>query len=239
MMLKKYVRYALEELYGAATIWQKIAVVRGVKIPVSGLSSRMRFQLLIGYEQQEAYFAEKYLTSFDRVLEVGASIGFLGTFCSKTIPIKNYAMVEANPSLRSRLEAMFALNDLPAPLLYNCAIGPENGEVTFGLNRYDFSSSTIPRPNEVERVTVSQRSIATILDDLDFVPNTLLMDIEGGEVNIPPSHFRPFQKVIIELHPHIVGSEPINDLLAGLRDAGFQEVERRGVVVYLQQNEAD
>ena len=64
------------------------------------------------------------------------------------------------------------------------------------------------------------------------------MDIEGGEIDIPPAHFSAFEKVLIEVHPALVGEDAIARLFAGLADLGFQQQDREGASYFLKRQAA-
>jgi FkbM family methyltransferase len=88
------------------------------------------------------------------------------------------------------------------PVLKIVAVGPSDGSISFGISQNFWSSSALRRDNEAERLTVPMLSIPTIVSDLPFRPNVLIMDIEGAETSIPPNHFELFEKLIIEFHPN-------------------------------------
>jgi FkbM family methyltransferase len=203
------------------TFWKKTASIKGVKLSLRGASPRVRFALMTDYEMEDARLCTKVLDKNDRVLELGSAIGFVALFCMKTIGIKHLAMVEANPHLFETIEDNFALNALRATDLLNLAAGPSDGDVSFNVSRDYFACTLLDHSVATEAVTVKQRTIPSIIAQLSFTPNVLIMDIEGGETQIPIEHLYLFDKIIVEFHARFVGQPAIDRIVAGLEAGGF------------------
>ncbi len=214
-----------------ATFWRKTVTNGGIRLSLRGASPRMRTALQFGYELEDARLCSRFLEPSDRVLELGSSIGFLALYCLKRIGVAGYAMVEANPYLADTIAKNFALNGMTVPHLFNVAAGPEEGEVSFNVNRDFWSSSVLDRANAAQAVTVPQRTIPSLIADLPFAPNVLIMDIEGGETRIPLDHWTLFDKVIVEFHARMVGQDAIDRIVNHLKANGFVEAgeDRRSV----------
>lgn len=205
----------------AATFWMKEVTNGGVRLTLRDASPRVRYALVTGYELEDARLARRVLEPGDRVLELGSAIGFLALYCRTQLGIEDYAMVEANPRLVALIEENFRLNGLPPPPLFNVAAGAEDGEVSFAINRDYWSSSTLARDNERDRVTVPQRTIPSLIAELPFTPNVLIIDIEGGEAAIPLEHWLLFDKIIGEFHERLVGEAAIARIEQALLAAGY------------------
>ncbi len=212
----------------AATFWKRQVVNDGVRLSLRDASPRMHFALVTGDELEDSRLARKVLNPTDRVLELGSSIGFMALLCQTQIGIEDYAMVEANPRLAALIAENFRLNDAGHPLLFTVAAGPEDGTVRFHLNRDYWSSSVLERANERDTITVPQRSIPSLVAELPFTPNVLIVDIEGGETRIPTEHWLLFDTIIGEFHERLVGTRPIARITDGLRHAGSRRVARKG-----------
>lgn len=220
------VRYIRDQAFSLATRHKKTVEVEGVTLSLEGVSPRMRYVMSNGYEAEDAHLAAKILTSNDSVLEAGSAIGFLAVYCSK-LGVKNYCCVEANGSLAPAIRRNFALNNLPAPRVISAAITADDGEIDFGIHKNFWSSSTLSRAG-ANFVKVPARSLPSIVAELPFTPNVLVMDIEGGEVSIPKTHFAMFDKIVIETHPKLVGADKIDTLLSAIEEMGFKEIGRIG-----------
>jgi FkbM family methyltransferase len=221
------IRKVRDQAFAAVTPFKKKVEVQGVTLSLEGVSARMRYVMCAGYEGEDARLAATLITPEDVVLEVGSAIGFLAIYCMKRLGVRGYCMVEANPNLIPAIRRNFALNGMAPPPIVHAAVCAEDGETAFGINRDFWSSSTLDRPGAAT-TTVPARSLPSLLAEQEFRPTTLIMDIEGGEASIPHSHFAPFDKVVIEVHPKLVGEGAISDLLSGLRSLGFREVGRTG-----------
>ncbi len=212
----------------AATFWKTRVNNDGVRLSLRDASPRMHFALVTGYELEDSRLARKVLKPGDRVLELGSSIGFLALFCKTRLGIEDYAMVEANPRLASLIEENFRLNGAGEPILFKVAAGPEDGEVRFTVNRDYWSSSVIDRDNARDAIVVPQRSIPSLIAELPFTPNVLIIDIEGGEARIPDDHWLLFDTIIAEFHERLVGDEPIARIRTLLGNAGFAHAGSEG-----------
>lgn len=200
------------------------------------ISARM-FKLLIKgrYEMAEQTLLSRWLNTEDRVLECGSAIGFLALYSIKVVGIKEYALVEPNPRLREVLEENFSLNgsDLGRTPFIEAAVTAKDGAVDFSLHRNFFASSTRAFKNATKTVQVRALSLPAISASLPFVPNTLIMDIEGGEVDLPPEHFLAFDKILLETHEAISGPKDTDHFLTSL-SASFVIRDRIGAIIYLE-----
>lgn len=174
------------------------------------------------YEAPELRLVDKHIEKGDRVLEIGAGIGLVSVACARICGTENLVSYEANQSLERIIRKNFKLNGL-TPNLRMKAVGAEAGEITFFQNDNIFSSSLYDRNFGGER-TVPCDAVETVIADLK--PNVLLVDAEGAEVDLLPLiDFNGINKLIIELHPHIVGEEKIDALIDSLKKSGFREIE--------------
>jgi FkbM family methyltransferase len=210
------------------TMNKKTVTVHDVVMSLDGVSRRMRYVMARGYESRDAALALRFLVSSDRVLEAGGAIGFMALNCMMHIGIRDYCVVEANPYLATAISENFRLNGMTLPALRTAAVGPTDGSVSFGVSRNFWSSSVLIRDNEMKRITVPMLSIPTIVAGLPFQPNTLIMDIEGAEISIPPQHFDGFEKIIVELHPKLVGVAAARGFERNITSRGYVELARIG-----------
>lgn len=192
------------------------------------------------YEEAELSILDATLTSEDSVLELGAGIGLTSIFCAKRIGdgAKIHAL-EANPALVPVLERNFRLNGV-WPDFHNMAAAKETGEVEFALDRSYTSSGLHGRPSEtVERVRLPAAGFQDLLDR--YRPSYLIMDIEGGEIDLlPGADLTCVRKICLEVHPEIVGDAAISGVVAGLMAAGFllHFSRSRKNVIYMERSPA-
>lgn len=222
----RFITNIIDNLVLCATFWRKTVKLQGIRISMRDASPHMRTSLQYNYEAEDIRLCKKLFTPEDKILELGSSIGFLALYCLTQIKVEKFAMVEANPSLKSLIDENFALNGQLVPDFIQAAAGACDGTVTFNISRDSMSSSVLNRPNTCESITVPQMEIPSLVKKLSFTPNALIMDIEGAEAGIPLEHFAPFKKILAEFHPNLVGQERIDGLLNGLKQMGFQVVAR-------------
>lgn len=212
----------------AFTFWKSTATRKGIRLSLRGASLRVRYALLTNYECEDARLCQKLFTADDRVLELGSAIGFLSLYCTKILRVKAFAMVEANPNLADNIAENFALNATPQPPLILAAAGASDGQATFNISRDYYSSGLNQNIDNCTSVTVEQLTIPSLISRLDFVPNALIMDIEGSEVDIPIDHLALFDKIVMELHGRFVGNDKIERFIRNLEAAGFRKLGSDG-----------
>jgi len=200
--------------------------LEGMTFDVSGLSTKIRNRLLSGaYEAHEKKMCFDYLTPNDSVLEIGGAIGFIGLICQKKIGIKNYFCFEANPRTYEILKKNYELNGVE-PRVWNMALAHADGHVDLEVGS-DFWENSIcydsTRNNGVKTVRVPAGTLDTLLALAGQKVNTLIIDIEGAEQFIVFQRVpEEISKIIIELHPGVMGQEVMYNIVATLIGLGFR-----------------
>lgn len=209
--------------------------LEGVQLDASTLSPLMKNNLLLGrYEVQERQLAQQCLTRDDAVLEVGGAIGFIGLFCQLRLGITRYTTVEANPSTAALLRRNYALNGR-TPVVWDLALAAEDGEVTLNIGNEFWENSVVNGAARGRTVRVPAATLSSLLRLLDYTPTALIMDIEGAEQFVDfrqlPTSVR---KIIIELHPGVIGPAKTYRIVADLVNLGFfVEREEGGTFLFL------
>ncbi len=208
--------------------------LEGVRLDVSSLSSLMKNNLLFGrYEVQERRLVERFLTREDAVLELGGAIGFIGLFCQIRLGITQYTTVEANPATVELLKRNYALNGL-TPEVWNLALAAENGEIALNVGSEFWENSTLASPQAGRRIQVPAQTLGSMIRQLHYAPTALIIDIEGAEMminfhEVPAS----VKKIIIELHPKVLGRTQTCRIVATLINLGFRlEHEEDGTYLF-------
>ena len=196
----------------------------GVRIAVnSDLFSKAMVEAIYSgrYEIQEAEILEQTIAADDRVLEIGAGIGFLACLAARFLndAEDQLTVVEANPQLIPLIQQNLARNGKGARVMHAILGGDDGGELPFYVVP-DFWASSLEPQAGAERVFVPKRSFAGLVDA--FSPTYLNVDIEGGEIELLKSEpLRSVKKILLELHPKQSGSLAASQLLASLIDRGF------------------
>jgi FkbM family methyltransferase len=195
-----------------------------LRFDVSGLSTKIRNRLLSGaYEAHEKKMCFDFLTSQDSVLEIGGAIGFIGLVCQKKIGITNYSCFEANPRTCEILKRNYQLNGVE-PRVWNMALAHADGYVDLEVGS-DFWENSICYDCQkgAKTVRVPAGTLQTLLNFAGHKVNTLIIDIEGAEQFIDFSQMpEEISKIIIELHPNVIGQEITYNIVAGLIGMGFR-----------------
>lgn len=212
-------RSAFRRLIGAKTV-----TLDGVTVTtdLAVVSPQVRTGLFKEtYEESERTLIREGVVPGDRVLEIGGGVGFVSLVCARIVGADNVLTYEANPAMHRVIRANYALNGLE-PRLRGRALTARGGEVTFFVNDNIISSSVYQREGG-RAVTVPSDAIDAAL--AEWRPTVLVMDVEGAEVDILTASALPgLKRIVIELHPHVVGPEAIARLRTHLSGLGFHEV---------------
>jgi FkbM family methyltransferase len=183
------------------------------------------------YESQELTLVRAALTRGDRVLEVGAGIGFIGIACAKICGEKNILSYEPNPAMKSVIEKNYRLNDL-MPNLRSKVLDTKPGEVEFFFSEGVLSSSLIDR-KQGGATHVEADGISEVISE--YKPSAIVMDVEGAEIELLRNcSLDGVSKLVVEMHPHVVGEDKIASLCDYVTDAGLALKTRRGKVYLFQ-----
>lgn len=177
-----------------------------------------------GYEGAERRLLQRHLKPGMRVLEIGGGIGFVGLLAARIAGPGQVLTYEANPALEATIRANHARNPV-APELRMRAVTTDGQPVTFHQSDNVVSSSIYDRAEAQREITVESDGFADAV--ADWRPDMVVMDVEGYEVDLlatppdGPSH------LLVELHPHVVGQDRIDELVATLSRHGFSVCERQ------------
>jgi hypothetical protein len=105
------------------------------------------------------------------------------------------------------------------------AISIKGGPLVFYRNDNIVSSSVYDRGLTAQIETVDSDSLAAVL--AAERADVLVMDIEGAEIDLlAKTDLTSLREIIVELHPHIVGEEETDAMVASICGQGFSEVAR-------------
>jgi FkbM family methyltransferase len=203
-------------------------VVKGIRVSASldDVPSKIRRQLYKNnYENGELTLVREALREHDRVLEVGAGTGFISIACAKIVGPGNILSYEPNPAMRRVVEKNHQLNGLSANLR-NRVLAVDKGEVRFFFSENVLSSSLIDRDHGGETL-IAADSIRDVVRE--YQPTAIVIDAEGAEVDLLRNcDLTGISKIVIEMHPHIVGQDEIEKLSAFLIGQGLMLEEQLG-----------
>lgn len=180
-----------------------------VKLPLdsSVMSEKMISVMRSGlYEHEESTQVPVVVQPGDRIVELGAGIGYISTLAGMQPGVESIAVYEANPDLIPIIEKTHKLNGIAAAV-HNAVVMPRatKAKATFYVRRDFWASSLSPDPYGYDRtVEVPCVSFEEVLRKHN--PTMLIIDIEGGELflldDIPLTGVK---KVLIEVHQEAIG----------------------------------
>ena len=192
------------------------------------------------YEKPEVMATSKFLEPQDRVLELGAGIGYISSYVAKVIGVDHVTCVEANPKLTKYIRRVHKMQDLNNTTVRNCvavsgyAIPESEEEVDFYIRDPFWSSSLDPGRDAVSVERVPQALLSDLINESGAT--AMIVDIEGGERDIFQSgDLGTVRKIYVELHTRYIRPRGIKACFDALSEQGFyydQRVSHGGVVLF-------
>lgn len=210
---------------------------------IDNLTNRFKKQI---YESSEVSLI-KYLESEDNVLELGSCLGYVSVLSSQRV--KNIISIEANPELINSLEETKRDNKCNNLQFINTIIDkltPEKEMWTYDLivaGSADRDDKENPDYNNrwnqnIKKYNVKTTSIEDLEKNYNICFDTLIVDIEGGELDLFKQNKNyiknNIKKIIVELHGRLMKDKQFNNkCLNILKDCGFNIISRNGGSYYL------
>lgn len=189
------------------------------------------------YEKPEVLGLPKFIDPNDRVIELGSGLGFISTYLMKQLGVRNMMCIEAAPPLCSFIKRVHAENDVSFAEVKNAVALNDTGkpgQVDFYVRDPFWSSSLDPQDGHAEIVQVPALSLSEQINE--FRANTLVVDIEGGEVDLfDPLDLSGVNKVYLEIHTRKIGLDGIRSCFDALSKQDFaydQKVSSAGAVLF-------
>ncbi len=194
-------RSILDNLHGQAPAGQ--VRVHHVNVPLDErIGEQVRAALHGGgYEGAEYRALKSVLRKSDRVLELGAGLGVLATYCAKRLEDNSAVLtVEADPLMAPLIRATFAANDVSPTLLIAAASG-SGAPMRLARAPEFWSTKAYPLAGErpgADIVLVDGVALPALLSR--HSPSVLVIDIEGGETSLVETPLPGVRAVLIEVH---------------------------------------
>lgn len=205
----------------------KFVKIEGIKIPIlkDKLSKTSQVLVCTGfYEKEELKLVKHLLDKNDVVMELGTGLGLLSSYCAQKIGSQRVFTYEANPALEAYIRQTHQLNSV-APNLTICLLGERSGEQTFYVNKNFISSSTVPKNSYDKPIQVPVKSFNE--EAYRINPTFLILDIEGGEYELLKfADLHTIKKIVIEVHPNVIGQKKVDFVMSKLKTAGFYVNEK-------------
>ncbi len=209
------------------------AEFEGLKVPRSPYLPEQRARQISrgNYEKPERKLSDKLIQPGDRVLEMGAGIGFVG---GMSVLHKSGAVLrsfEANPDLIPHIQSLYQINGLAdrASVENKLVIAnPERPETMTFYVHGSFLGSSVYEARKSRRPSVEIPTISWDAVKSDFCPDVVIMDIEGAERDfVNHADLTGIRALIIEFHPALYGEDGIADCLNALKFKGFKQLHHR------------
>jgi FkbM family methyltransferase len=201
---------------------RSIITIEGVRIRIGRHMSRRVERALSkgGYEREELRLIGAVLSPIDTVLEVGAGLGLVSTYCAKRIGSKRVFACEADPDLEPCIRDTYRLNGVE-PTLEMCAVGPKSGRVTLYRDKHLVSSAVVRRRVGARPVEVPGKALNYLVEKVQ--PTLLVVDAEGAERELFDGARLPtVTRIVLELHDRVIGPAGTDRVRATLSELGFQ-----------------
>lgn len=192
------------------------------------------------YERPEVLATPKFLEPEDRVLELGAGIGYISSYVAKVVGVAHVTCVEANPMLADYIRRMHEMQGLSNTSVKNCVAVPGSAklapekEVDFYIRDPFWSSSLDAGRDVVSVARIPQEYLSDLIRDADAT--AMIVDIEGGERDIfQGGDLGTVRKIYVELHTRYIRPKGIKACFDALSEQGFyydQRVSHGGVVLF-------
>jgi FkbM family methyltransferase len=191
------------------------------------------------YEEYEDTFLRKICNDKQYVLELGSGLGYstliMATMC------KHIITVEANPELELSLQKTIQANGFQNVTYINKFISNTKKEVKF--NTYDLIvAGSADRRDSARQWSKTKKEYSLQCIHVDNIPNihlvnTLVLDIEGGELNFLTENSKLLQQcdtAFIELHGRMMFHGFDKQCLKVLKDNKFVLKENfKNTFIYL------
>lgn len=175
------------------------------------------------FETAEAAQIAGIVEPGDRVVEIGAGIGFISTLLSRERRVASVLAVEANPYLIGYMARLHARNNVRKVRRLNAVLdnAATPGVATFYL-RHDFwMGSLMPGPNPyVGAIDVPTRNLSALLREEGA--SLVVCDVEGAETFLfDRADLGGVDRVYLEVHEHVTGLTGVGRVFATLAAQGF------------------
>lgn len=222
MPIRREVRHILNTLRGEA-------VVEGIRLPLDRnvLSRRMRRRLAgAKYESNEIRATSAVVKPGDKVLELGAGLGFVSSYLRKHTAAGPIICIEANPDLIPYIQQVHRLNAVSdTQVIHGIALPSDEAHNLPFYCRTDFWASSLdPEPAYERVVSVAGIPLQTLISE--HRPALMVMDIEGGERDLlGVETLDGVRTIVLEVHPKAYGASGLDTVRRHLARLSFQPAE--------------
>lgn len=174
------------------------------------------------FEAEEAAELPDILVEGERVLEIGAGIGFISTLLDRDDRVEKVLAFEANPGLMDYMARLHATNGVRKVERHNAVLTNDGDKSKTFYLREDFWMGSLASGPNPYRGTANVPT-APLNDTLrDESISLIVCDIEGAEAFLfDDVDFAQVDRVYLEVHDHITGLKGIASLFGAMQGRGF------------------
>lgn len=187
------------------------------------ITPTIRAAILAGrFEAEEASQIAAIVRPGDRVLEIGAGIGFISTLLARERRVARVIAVEANPHLLAYMARLHGVNRVRKVRRLNAVLtNAAATSATFYLRGDFWMGSLSPAPNPyLATVEVPTLSLDRLLRDEAI--NLVVCDVEGAEDGLfDGADLSCVDRIYLETHDHVTGLSGVRRLFATMAEQGF------------------
>ena len=186
------------------------------------------------YEWEETEMVLKYLDAGTDVVELGGGVGYLSSLIDGQISAdRKQVVVEPNERLLPLIERNRAQNEATFEIVH-AAYSPDEAHVMLEIPEQFWMASVSERENGAETQSVPAADLSTLLDQYDLSTVSLVVDIEGSEIELIERELDVLEStcelLIIEFHPDRTGQEAVERAKRRLESASFERIDQEGPV---------
>ena len=175
------------------------------------------------YEEQELHVMKALLAPGDKLLELGSATGISSMWAANIVGAENIFPYELNPYLVAWSLDNFSRNGF-AIEIRQVALSANMPEAAPSVNFHiheDFWASSLVKPSG-EHTTIQVPTASFEQAIINHQANSLLIDIEGGEVDLfMAADLIGIDKIIMEIHYAAAGKKETNAMLSHIVSQGF------------------
>jgi FkbM family methyltransferase len=198
----------------------------GVRVPINRtlLSYDYEYRIATARNQTEEFKgAHGAVRPGDVVLELGGGLGVISAALRRRTAVSRIISFEANPDLLTYAKLTHQLNGVSnIEVLHGAVLSrSEAPTVSFYRHPYVSAGSVLHTAHSLDRIEVPVVKLQELLAQL--VPNLLIVDIEGAELDLfeGAESLGSVDRISLELHPQIYGSGGVLGVFRALCRLGF------------------
>ena len=182
------------------------------------------------YEEKETNAVLRTVREGDRVIELGAGVGYMSTLVATKRNVESVHAFEANPNLVPYIRRVHAANGLTNAHVTHGILGLRKGHTNFYVREDILSSSMSVLEGEIDPPATKVEVLNAKQVFKELKPTVLICDIEGAEVDLLPQRdLAQLRAAIIETHPQWIGPEGITKVFRAFMDAGLTYYHRGSI----------